>query len=155
MLNMDDVRVMKAKLLQSEAENQKLKEQLHGLISLVKKWVEKQLNIKGALLISICFTSSLLKLYQTWSVTSICLLTCHLPLHPFSPSYLPSPVQSHSPCHLSYPLLNSLSPPSNPLTIFPLCLGDPAHFPPLILYTLTFYLPDTLSFTLISLYLLT
>lgn len=41
MLNMDDVRVMKAKLLQSEAENKKLKEQLHGLISLVKKWVEK------------------------------------------------------------------------------------------------------------------
>ena len=36
-INMDDMRILKAKLLQSEAENQRLREQLHGLISLVKK----------------------------------------------------------------------------------------------------------------------
>jgi hypothetical protein len=36
-LIMDDIRILEAKLLQSEAENQRLREQLHGLILLVKK----------------------------------------------------------------------------------------------------------------------
>ncbi|CAB3976746.1 Hypothetical predicted protein [Paramuricea clavata] len=34
---MDDIRILEAKLLQSETENQRLREQLHGLILLVKK----------------------------------------------------------------------------------------------------------------------
>ena len=34
---MDDIGVLKAKLFQSETENEKLRGQLHGLISLVKK----------------------------------------------------------------------------------------------------------------------
>ena len=36
-LNMDDIGILKTKLLQSEAENRRLREQLHGLISLVRK----------------------------------------------------------------------------------------------------------------------
>ena len=36
-LIMDDIRILEAKLLQSEAENQRLREQLHALILLVRK----------------------------------------------------------------------------------------------------------------------